>query len=278
MGFRLGCVAGRGVLVDGDHVYDVEEVSGGALPAEPRLVVAEHGQLHDLAAELGDAAPTSRLADVTLGAPVPWPRHVFGIGLNYRTHAEETGQAIPEAPLVFTKFPGCLAPPVGELRLASDTTDYEAELVVVIGAEAKEVASADAWGAVAGLMVGQDVSDRALQMAGDRPQFNLGKSHDGYGPTGPLLVSPDLVPDPDDLAVECTVNGEVRQSDRTSNLIFSVAELVSYLSGVLTLRPGDLIFTGTPAGVGAPTRTFLRPGDTVVTTIEGLGSLTTTCH
>jgi 2-keto-4-pentenoate hydratase/2-oxohepta-3-ene-1,7-dioic acid hydratase in catechol pathway len=278
MGFRLGCVAGRAVLVDGDHVYDVEEVSGGALPAEPRLVVAEHGQLHDLAAELGDAAPTSRLVDVTLGTPVPWPRHVFGVGLNYRTHAEETGQAIPEAPLVFTKFPGCLAPPVSELRLASDTTDYEAELVVVIGAEAKDVAGADAWGAVAGLMVGQDVSDRALQMAGDRPQFNLGKSHDGYGPTGPLLVSPDLVPDPDDLAVECTVNGEVRQSDRTANLIFSVAELVSYLSGVLTLRPGDLIFTGTPAGVGAPTRTFLRPGDTVVTTIEGLGSLTMTCH
>lgn len=278
MGFRLGSVDGRAVLVDADDVYDVERLTGGAISAEPRRAVAEHARLHDLAAELDRATPTARRSDVTWGPPVPWPRQVFGIGLNYRTHAEETGQAIPEAPLVFTKFPGCLAGPEGDLLLASPTTDYEAELVVVVGATAKDVAVADAWDVVAGLTVGQDVSDRALQMAGDRPQFSLGKSHDGYGPTGPLVVSPDLVGDRDDLAIECTVNGEVRQSDRTSNLIFSVAELVSYLSSMLTLQPGDLIFTGTPAGVGAPTRNFLRPGDTVITTIQGVGSLTMTCR
>jgi 2,4-diketo-3-deoxy-L-fuconate hydrolase len=277
MGFRLGSVDGRAVLVDGDHVHDVEQASDGSIPSAPRLAVAEHRRLHDVAATLADAEPAAALADVTLGPPIPWPRHVFGVGLNYRTHAAETGMALPEAPLVFTKFPGCLAGPVGDLALASDTTDYEAELVIVIGAEVKDVAVADAWDAVAGLMVGQDVSDRALQNAGDRPQFSLGKSHDGYGPTGPFVVSPDLVADRDDLAIGCTVNGEVRQSDRTANLIFSVPALVSYLSGVLTLRPGDLVFTGTPAGVGLPTRNFLRAGDVVETTIEGLGTLRTRC-
>jgi 2-keto-4-pentenoate hydratase/2-oxohepta-3-ene-1,7-dioic acid hydratase in catechol pathway len=181
-------------------------------------------------------------------------------------------------PLVFTKFPGCLTGPVSELELASDTTDYEAELVVVIGDETTDVGVDDAWDAVAGLTIGQDVSDRGLQNAGDRPQFSLGKSHRGYGPTGPLILSPDLLPNRDDLAVECTVNGELRQSDRTSNLIFPVAELVSYLSGIVTLQPGDLIFTGTPAGVALPSGNFLRAGDTVVTSIEGLGSLTMTCR
>ena len=277
MGFRLGSVDGRAVLVDGDHLYDVERASAGTVPSEPRLAIAEHRRLHDLAAELAGTEPTAAVADVTLGPPVPWPRHVFGVGLNYRTHAAETGMALPEAPLVFTKFPGCLAGPVGDVALASDTTDYEAELVVVIGAEVKGVAVADAWDAVAGLMIGQDVSDRALQNAGDRPQFSLGKSHDGYGPTGPFVVAADLVADRDDLAIGCTVNGEVRQSDRTANLIFSVPELVSYLSGVLTLQPGDLVFTGTPSGVGLPTRNFLRAGDTVETTIEGLGTLRTRC-
>ena len=277
MGFRLGSVDGRAVLVDGDHVHDVERASAGTVPSEPRLAVAAHRRLHDLAANLVGAEPTAALADVTLGPPVPWPRHVFGVGLNYRTHAAETGMALPEAPLVFTKFPGCLAGPVGEVALASDTTDYEAELVIVIGAEVKGVSVADAWDAVAGLMVGQDVSDRGLQNAGDRPQFSLGKSHDGYGPTGPFVVSPDLLPDRDDLAIGCTVNGETRQSDRTANLIFSVPELVSYLSGVLTLQPGDLVFTGTPSGVGLPTRNFLRAGDVVETTIEGLGGLHTRC-
>jgi 2-keto-4-pentenoate hydratase/2-oxohepta-3-ene-1,7-dioic acid hydratase in catechol pathway len=278
MGFRMGSVAGRAVLVDGADIYDVEQLSGGAIPAEPRLAIAEHGQLHDLAAELADATPTGALTDVTLGPPIPWPRQVFGIGLNYRTHAAETAMALPDAPLVFTKYPGCLAGPVGDLALASDTTDYEAELVVVLGAVAKDVPAAQAWGVVAGLMVGQDVSDRALQNAGDRPQFNLGKSRGGYGPTGPFVVSLDLVPERDDLAIECVVNGEVRQSDRTANLIFPVAALVSYLSGIVTLQPGDLIFTGTPSGVGMASGNFLRPGDTVVTTIERLGSLTMTCR
>ena len=276
MGFRLGNVDGRAVLVEGDGVFDLERVSEGRLGPDARAAIAGHAVLHEVAAGLADQQPDRALADVTLGPPQPDPWQVFAIGLNYRGHAAETGKALPEAPLVFTKFPGCLTGPVATVEMASDTTDYEAELVVVIGDTVRNVAAADAWNAVAGLTIGQDLSDRELQNAGERPQFSLAKSHDGYGPTGPLIVSPDLLDDPDALDVRCLVNGEQRQSDTTHNLIFSVPVLVEYLSRMMTLHAGDLIFTGTPEGVGLATGNYLRSGDVVRTTIAGLGELTTT--
>ena len=277
MAFRLANVDGRAALVDDDHVYDLHTLSDGALGPDPTAVVAEGARLHELAANLGSIAPTAKLADVVLGPPVPTPRHVFGVGLNYRSHAAETGSELPSVPMIFTKYPGCLVGPTADIAIASDTTDYEAELVVVIGATARDVAVDDAWDAVAGITVGQDVSDRGLQFAGKPPQFSLGKSHDTYGPTGPYLVSVDLVADRDDLHVRCEVNGDVRQDATTADLIFPVAELVAYLSSVLTLYPGDLIFTGTPAGVGRPQGKFLRAGDVVRTTIDGIGTLTNAC-
>jgi 2-keto-4-pentenoate hydratase/2-oxohepta-3-ene-1,7-dioic acid hydratase in catechol pathway len=179
--------------------------------------------------------------------------------------------------MIFTKFPGCIVGPTADIVIASDTTDYEAELVVVIGSRTKDVAAEHGWDAVAGLTVGQDVSDRALQFATKPAQFSLGKSHDTYGPIGPFVVSPDLVGDRDDLHVRCAISGDVRQDATTADLIFPVPELVAYLSAVLTLYPGDLIFTGTPAGVGRPQGKFLRPGDTVTTTIDGIGTLTNHC-
>ena len=276
MGFRLGNVDGRAVLVEGDGVFDLERVSEGRLGPDARAAIAGHAVLHEVAAGLAGQQPDRTLADVTLGPPQPDPWQVFAIGLNYRGHAAETGKALPEAPLVFTKFPGCLTGPVATVEMASDTTDYEAELVVVIGDTVRNVAAADAWNVVAGLMIGQDLSDRELQNAGERPQFSLAKSHDGYGPTGPLIVSPDLLDDPDALDVRCFVNGEQRQSDTTHNLIFSVPVLVEYLSRMMTLHAGDLIFTGTPEGVGLATGNYLRSGDVVRTTIAGLGELTTT--
>ena len=276
MGFRLGNVDGRAVLVEGDGVFDLERVSEGRLGPDARAAIAGHAVLHEVAAGLAGQQPDRTLADVTLGPPQPDPWQVFAIGLNYRGHAAETGKALPEAPLVFTKFPGCLTGPVATVEMASDTTDYEAELVVVIGDTVRNVAAADAWNVVAGLTIGQDLSDRELQNAGERPQFSLAKSHDGYGPTGPLIVSPDLLDDPDALDVRCFVNGEQRQSDTTHNLIFSVPVLVEYLSRMMTLHAGDLIFTGTPEGVGLATGNYLRSGDVVRTTIAGLGELTTT--
>ena len=278
MGFRLGNVDGRAVLVEGDGVFDLERVSEGRLGPDARAAIAGHAVLHEVAAGLAGQQPDRTLADVTLGPPQPDPWQVFAIGLNYRGHAAETGKALPEAPLVFTKFPGCLTGPVATVEMASDTTDYEAELVVVIGDTVRNVAAADAWNVVAGLTIGQDLSDRELQNAGERPQFSLAKSHDGYGPTGPLIVSPDLLDDPDALDVRCFVNGEQRQSDTTHNLIFSVPVLVEYLSRMMTLHAGDLIFTGTPEGVGLATGNYLRSGDVVRTTISGLGELTTTLH
>ena len=277
MGFRLANVNGRAVLVGDESVYDVAALTDGEIGPDPLDVVAHHARLHDLAAGLAKAHPTARLSDVTLGPPVPNPGSVFGIGINYRGHAAETGAALPEAPLVFAKFPNCLVGPTADIAIASDTTDYEAELVIVIGTKARGVSRSEAWDVVAGLTAGQDVSDRRLQNAGERPQFSLAKSHDTYGPLGPWIVSPDLLPDRDALAIRCEVNDEVRQNDTTGNLIFTVPDLVAYLSENLTLQPGDLIFTGTPSGVGFPTGNFLKPGDVVRTAIEGIGELVNHC-
>jgi 2,4-diketo-3-deoxy-L-fuconate hydrolase len=277
MGFRLANVNGRAMLVDGDDLYDVAALTDGELGPDPLDVISHHARLHDLAAGLTKAQPSARLADVTLGPPVPNPCSVFGIGINYRGHAAETGAALPEAPLVFAKFPNCLVGPTADIAIASDTTDYEAELVIVIGAKARGVSRSEAWNVVAGLTAGQDVSDRRLQNAGERPQFSLAKSHDTYGPIGPWVVSPDLLPDRDALDIRCEVNGEARQDDTTGNLIFTVPDLVAYLSENLTLQPGDLIFTGTPSGVGFPTGNFLKAGDLVRTSIGGIGEMVNHC-
>ena len=277
MGFRLANVDGRAVLIDGESVHDVAALTDGEFGPDPLDVVTHHARLHDLTTGLAKVRPTAQIAEVNLGPPVPNSRSVFGIGINYRGHAAETGAALPEAPLVFAKFPNCIVGPTADIAIASDTTDYEAELVVVIGTTARDVSRSDAWNVVAGLTAGQDVSNRRLQNAGERPQFSLAKSHDTYGPTGPWVVSPDLLPDRDALAIRCEVNGDVRQDDTTANLIFSVADLVAYLSANLTLQPGDLIFTGTPSGVGFPTGNFLKPGDVVRTSIEGIGELVNHC-
>lgn len=278
MGFRLADVAGRAVLVDdvGDW-YDLATVSGDDRFADPLVALAAPAALHAAAADLGSATPAGRADPDVLGPPVPRPRQVFAVGLNYRSHAEESGMEAPPTPLIFTKFPGCLEGPTGDIELRAATVDYEVELVVVIGPGGRDITAADAWDHVAGLTVGQDISDRALQFASAPPHFDLGKSRDGYGPIGPVVVSTDLVPDPADLALICSVNGEVRQDDRTSGLIVDIPTLVEYLSGILTLHPGDLIFTGTPSGVGMADGRFLAPGDLLESHIEGIGSLTNRC-
>lgn len=273
MSFRLGNVDGRAVLVEGDGVFDLERASGGRLGPDAIAAIAAVDTLHAVASGLDPANPDHRLAEVALGPPVPNPRSVLGIGVNYRDHAAETGHSLPAAPMVFAKVASCLTGPTDDIVLASDTTDYEAELVLVIGSEARDVPAVSAWDVVAGVMVGQDVSDRELQNAGQRPQFTLGKSHDTYGPTGPYVVSTDLLADRNALPIRCEVNGEERQRDTTANLLFDVPALIAYLSSQLTLRPGDLIFTGTPSGVGLPTGNFLRSGDVVRTVIDGVGEL-----
>ncbi|MGW4092687.1 fumarylacetoacetate hydrolase family protein [Nocardia sp. NPDC004750] len=268
--------SGRMCLVSGDKVIDVEQASGGRFPADPLAVFERWAAF----VEWAHAQPDGPVAPAgPAGSPSPTPRQVFAIGLNYRDHAAEAGLGIPESPATFTKFLTSLTGPETQLRLPSEFVDWEAELVVVIGRRAERVAAEDAWGHVAGLTVGQDFSERAVQSVGPVPQFSLGKSFPGFAPTGPALVTVDEFADPDDLSIECLINDEIVQKSRTSSMVFPVAELIARLSAVCPLLPGDLIFTGTPSGVGharTPQR-YLRPGDQVVTRVEGIGQLRQTC-
>ena len=272
---RIGNLDGRLVILTGAGGMDVERASGGRFGADPQAVYPRWAEFTSWAAGQGGEGAEPYDA-ARLGAPAPAPRQSFGIGLNYRDHAAESGLAVPEQPSVFTKFPSCITGPYGEVVLpAGGHTDWEVELVAVIGAEARHVAEADGWSHVAGLCVGQDISERITQLAGAAPQFSMGKSFPGFGPIGPWLVTPDELPDPDDLRLRCSVGGRVLQDGRTGDMIFSVPELVARISAVCPMLPGDLIFTGTPSGVGMGRKPpeFLRPGTTLVSTIDGLGEL-----
>jgi len=271
---RLANIAGRLAVVSETGAADVERASGGRFTSDPQAV---YGDWERFTAWAGSFPWEYQPYDeAQLDPPVPAPHQVFAVGLNYRAHAVESGLALPEKPTVFTKFPSCLTGPTGEVELVDGNVDWEAELVVVIGRRARRVAEQDAWSHVAGLTNGQDLSERIRQLAGSVPQFSLAKSHPGFGPIGPWVVTVDELPDPDDLAISCSLNGQVVQKSRTSDLVFSVPSLLARLSEVVTLYPGDLIFTGTPAGVGlgrSPQR-YLAVGDVLETRIGGLGQMT----
>jgi 2,4-diketo-3-deoxy-L-fuconate hydrolase len=275
--FRLAQIDGRAALVDGDHWFDLATLTGRPELADPMAALARHGELHDARRLAGSSEPAGRVEGVTLGPPVPRPSKVFAIGLNYRSHAAESNLELPSSPVVFTKFPSCLSGPTAPIELSGERVDWEVELVVVIGTGGRRIREEDAWSHVAGLTLGQDVSDRAVQMTGNPAQFSLGKSFDGYGPLGPAVVSLDGFPDPDDVGLWCEVTGERMQEARSSDLIFPVPELIARLSAVCTLEPGDLIFTGTPGGVGMGRGRFLRPGDVVVSGAEVIGGMANPC-
>jgi 2-keto-4-pentenoate hydratase/2-oxohepta-3-ene-1,7-dioic acid hydratase in catechol pathway len=277
MGFRFANVEGRAALVHGQHYYDVSTLSDGSLPHDPTAALGHAAALSALSLTLGQQQPTGLLADVVLGPPVPRPQKSFGIGLNYPDHAAEGSMQVPKNPLVFTKFPSCLAGPAANVELRSDFCDYEGELVAVIGEGGKDIPAESAWQHVVGLTIGQDISDRKVQFASTPPHFDLGKSFDTFGPIGPVLVSMDEIADPGALRIVTRVNGEERQNDTASNMIFDVPTLIAYLSQITTLVTGDLIFTGTPAGVGAVQGKFLADGDVIVTAIDGIGEIVNRC-
>ena len=248
MTFRFANIAGRSAFVVDGNWFDAERVTAGAVSSDPMVALGDVGALHAGFAALAGATPDGAMSDAAVGPPVPRPRNVFAVGLNYRSHAAESNMELPENPLVFTKFPSCIVGPNDDVELRSSTGDWEVELVVVIGRGGRDIAAAEAWDHVLGLTVGQDISDRALQFAAKPPHFDLGKSRDTYGPIGPVLVSIDSFADPTDLAMSCQISGVEKQSDRTSNLIFSVAELIAYISSVCTLSTGDLHLHGHPRG------------------------------
>ena len=274
--YSLANIDGRAALVAGDQWYDLEALSAGEAGPDPMAALGAPDRLSALTRVLDQHDPGGVLDPARLGPPVPRPRNVFAIGLNYQAHADEGSMEVPDNPLVFTKFSSCLVGPTADVEMRSDAVDYEGELVAVIGPGGKDIEPADAWDHVVGLMVGQDISDRAVQFAAKPPHFDLGKSFDTFGPVGPVMVSPDSV-DRDRLRIVTEVNGEVRQDGTTDQLIFDIPTLVSYLSRVTTLTTGDLIFTGTPEGIGATQGKFLADGDVLTTRIEGIGTLTNRC-
>ncbi len=275
---RVANLGGRLVLVsaDGTQALDVQQASDGRFDSSPQQIYEHWDEFASWASHV-DLAAAKPFAASALGAPAPAPRQVFAIGLNYRAHAAESHFDVPDEPTVmFTKWPSCLTGPVTTVELPpGGHTDWEVELVVVIGRTAHRIPADDAWQHVAGLTVGQDLSERITQTSGPSPQFSLGKSLPGFGPTGPWLVTPDEFDDPDDLELGCAINGEQVQKGRTSDLVFSVPLLISRLSHKLPLLPGDILFTGTPAGVGlgrTPPR-YLDPGDELVSYVSGIGEL-----
>lgn len=271
--FRLTNINGRSAFQFDDGYVDVALVAGDESLSDPMAAIARFGELSALYAK---AAASPKSAG-TPGVCVPKPSKVFGIGLNYKSHAAESKMELPPAPLTFTKFPSCLVGPTADVVLSGDTVDWEVEIVVVIGKGGRHIAESAAWSHVAGLTLGQDISDRKVQTAGKPPQFSLGKSFDGYGPIGPAVVSVDSFPNPDDIGLWCDVSGERMQESRTTNLIFSIPFLVHYLSGICTLESGDLIFTGTPDGVGMARGRLLKAGDVIDSGADVIGTLRNVC-
>ncbi len=273
---RLLNLGGRLALERNGRAIDVERASAGLFSPEFQGALDRWDEFRGWATGLGgdDDGPT--FDPVELGAPVGTPRQIFAIGLNYRGHAEETNIEIPDTPMVFTKFASSITGPYGDITMPPGSVDWEAELVVVIGRRARHVPESDGWDYVAGLTAGQDLSERDLQVKPPAPQqFSLAKSYPGFAPLGPALVTPEEFANPDDLAIGCCIGDEQVQGARTGDLIFPVPTLVSYLSGILPLLPGDLIFTGTPSGVGfarTPQR-YLKPGEELSTRVEGIGTM-----
>ena len=276
MGYKLGSNSGRAIFIKDDKYYDVNTISNGDISSNSLKALSDTEMLSQLYINLNDYDPSGNLNDINLDPPII-PTNVFAVGLNYKKHAEESNLELPPFPMIFTKHSTCISGPKSDICMKSDMVDYEAELVFVIGKGGKDISKEDAWQHVAGLCVGQDISDRPVQFHATPPQFNLGKSFDTFGPIGPYLVSTDLFDNKESLKLQCWVNDELRQETLTNDLIFDIPYLISYISEFITLNTGDVIFTGTPEGVGATQGKFLKDGDILKTTIEGIGTLENKC-
>lgn len=268
----------RAAVLTGGYYVDLH-ATDPELPASVRGLLAGGPSMLALAADVARRPAAIHLAasGVKLLPPVPDPPKILCIGLNYRDHAAETGAAIPRDPVVFSKFTTALIGPEEAIVLppVSQKVDYEAELVLVIGKGGRSIPKEHAREHLAGCTVGHDVSARDWQIEKDGKQWLLGKTFDTFAPTGPHLVTLDEVGDPHELRIGLRVNGHTMQDSSTRQMIFRAEELIAYISQVVTLQPGDLIFTGTPPGVGIARKppVWLKGGDVVEVEIEKLGVL-----
>ena len=274
---RLANINGRAAVVSLDGRWvDIEQATDGDVSSDPMEALTALTRIASV--EVPHYAPT--VVPEELRPPVPRPQKILGAGINYFLHAKEAGFDLPDQPLFFSKLPSALCGPNDPIVIPDGRgqVDWEAELVVVIGRTASRVDETDAWSYVAGLTAGQDISDREEQFRSLR-QFTMGKSFDTFAPLGPVVVTPDEFGNRDDVGIRCWIDGELVQDGRTSDCIFSVAQLIAWVSQISTLEPGDLIFTGTPSGVGyirQPPR-FLAAGETLQTEVEGIGRLENRC-
>lgn len=255
-----------------DRVIDLSAVSG--VSESMRQLITDLPQLRRVLEEISE--PAFPLSEVQLEAPVQDAQKFLGIGMNYRKHADEArlaGITIPESQMWFNKQVSCINGPFSPVVKpdVSDKMDYEIELGVVIGKRCRHVKASDAAAVIAGYLIVNDVSAR--DWLHKSPTFTLGKSFDTHGPTGPWLTTADEIPDPLNLDMKLYVNGELRQHSGSGDMIYDIYAQIEYLSTVMTLEPGDILATGTPSGIGAPTGRFLQPGDVMRLEIEGLGHI-----
>lgn len=295
---RIANIADRAVLIDGNKALDIHGATGGNFGPSVMDIYEKWEQFSALEESLvGRVAVEGHpFEDSELGIPVPRPRQIFAIGLNYKDHADEASLPYPTHLFVFTKFASCLAAPNADVVVPEGEVDYETELVVTIGKELHQVSEDQALDGVAGYSVGQDFSERSTQLRPPVPQFSLGKSFPGFGPFGPAVVTASELENPSALSISAVLEGPSAatspatpesaggdagsessewkvQDGNTENMIFPVAAIISELSKIVTLYPGDLIFTGTPAGVGKAHGIALQPGDILTSTITSVGSI-----
>jgi 2-keto-4-pentenoate hydratase/2-oxohepta-3-ene-1,7-dioic acid hydratase in catechol pathway len=275
----LHTAAGLRAAVRHDEDYIDLHATDAAFPPTIRQLLAAGPEVLEHAARAGKRTDAVRIPvqKTRLAAPIGDPQKIVCLGLNYRDHAAETNAQIPRDPILFSKYPTAIIGP-GErivLPAVSSEVDYEAELVIVVGKRGRHLTVNNALGYVAGYTVGHDVSARDWQLKKDGKQWMAGKTFDTFAPTGPELVMADEVPEPENLGIRLRLNGRVMQDSNTRNMIFGVATTIAYLSKVFTLEPGDLVFTGTPPGVGIARKppVFLRAGDVVEVEIDGIGLL-----
>lgn len=281
---KLATIGGKAHIVTASGGIDIASASNGAFSTDMRILLDKLEEVrawfesNTLIADpaLSEANLSRNLS--LLDAPISDPSQVFAIGLNYQAHGEETGMAIPKEPMIFTKFQSSITGPGSVITLPASTVDWEVEMVVIVGKRGRNIAMSNALEHVAGYCVGQDLSERSLQMAAIPPQFSLAKSYENFAPIGPWITTSDEV-EHEQLKIRCSIGEDMLQNGNTSQMIFNVPFLISYLSNICELRTGDLIFSGTPEGVGfsrKPPR-FLTDGELLESSIEGLGHLANFC-